>query len=144
VLEFSKNVNPNSIGGYWYDRETNTFAVFINYEKEEDISDSIRYQDRFLSPSRLIAISKQPRKLISPEIKRLRDADHNGMRIFLFLRKNKSDAESKEFYFLGEMHPTGRFVPIVMQGANKPAVEIEYDLITPVKDELYDYLTSGK
>ena len=144
MLNWSKNINGQNIGGYKYDEETNTFPVFINYEKEDDISDSIRYQDRFISPSRLIAISKQPRNLNSPEIVRLRNADQNGMRTLLFVRKNKSDAESKEFYFLGEMHPTGRFVPIVMQGADKPAVEIEYDLLTPVKDELYDYLTSGK
>ena len=66
------------------------------------------------------------------------------MRTFLFVRKNKNDAESKEFYFLGEMRATGKFEPIVMAGTDKPAVEIEYDLLTPVKDELYDYLTSGK
>ncbi len=91
----------------------------------------------------LIAISKQPRSLNSPEIERLRNAAHNGMRTHLFVRKNKSDAESKEFYYLGEMMPTGRFVPIVMAGTDKPAVEIEYDLLAPVADELYDYLTSG-
>ena len=143
LLEWEKNVNGQNIGGYKYDEKTNTFPVFINYEKEEGIADSIRYHDRFVTPSRLIAISKQPRNMNSPEIRRLRHAYQTGMRTFLFVRKNKSDAESKEFYYLGEMHPTGRFVPIVMEGANKPAVEIEYDLQTPVKDELYDYLTSG-
>ena len=144
LLEWSQNVNGQNIGGYKYDAGTNTFPVFINYEKEANISDSIRYQDRFVSPSRLIAISKQPRNLHSPEIERLRHVAQNGMRTFLFVRKNKSDAESKEFYYLGEMRPTGRFVPIVMAGTDKPAVEIEYDLLTPVKDELYDYLTSGE
>ena len=55
----------------------------------------------------------------------------------------KVPSPSKEFYYLGEMRPTGRFVPIVMAGTDAPAVEIEYDLLTPVADELYDYLTSG-
>ena len=144
LLEWKQNVSGQNIGGYKYDADTNTFPVFINYEKDDDISDTIKYQDRFVSPSRLIAISKQPRKLNSPEIERLRHARETGMRTFLFVRKNKSDAESKEFYYLGEMRATGRFVPIVMAGTDKPAVEIEYDLLTPVKDELYDYLTSGE
>ncbi|MBO7675241.1 MAG: DEAD/DEAH box helicase [Atopobiaceae bacterium] len=144
LLEWKTNVNGQNIGGYKYDAETNTFPVFINYEKEDGISDTIKYQDRFVSPSRIIAISKQPRNLNSPEIERLRRAEQTGMRVFLFVRKNKSDAESKEFYYLGEMRPTGIFVPIVMAGTDKPAVEIEYDLLTPVKDELFDYLTSGE
>jgi hypothetical protein len=41
------------------------------------------------------------------------------------------------------MKPTGKFESIVMAQA-KSAVEIEYDLMTPVKDELFDYLTSGE
>lgn len=143
LLEWRQNVNGQNIGGYKYDDETNTFPVFINYEKGDDIADSIRYQDRFVTPARLIAISKQPRNMHSPEIERLRNVEQNGMRTHLFVRKNKSDAESKEFYYLGEMRPTGRFVPIIMAGTDKPAVEIEYDLLTPVADELYDYLTSG-
>ena len=144
LVLYAKNVSGQNIGGYKYDEETNTFPVFINYEKDDDIADTIKYQDRFVNPARLIAISKQPRNLNSPEIRRLRHAGENGMRTYLFVRKNKSDAESKEFYYLGEMRPTGRFVPIVMAGTDKSAVEIEYDLLTPVKDELFDYLTSGE
>jgi superfamily II DNA or RNA helicase/HKD family nuclease len=143
ILEWHQNVNGQNIGGYKYDADTNTFPVFINYEKGDDIADSIRYQDRFVTPSRLIAISKQPRNMNSPEIERLKNVESNGMRTHLFVRKNKSDAESKEFYYLGEMMPTGRFTPIIMAGTDKPAVEIEYDLLTPVADELYDYITSG-
>ena len=140
-------MSGQNIGGYKYDEDTNTFPVFINYEKSEDISDTTKYHDRFVSPSRLIAISKSRRRLDSKDIERLRHADETGMRTFLFVRKNKHDAESKEFYYLGEMHPTGVFRQILMPNGEKSpisAVEIEYDLMTPVKDELYDYLTSGK
>ncbi|MDO4797150.1 MAG: DEAD/DEAH box helicase [Coriobacteriales bacterium] len=147
LLEWRKNVSGQNIGGYKYDEDTNTFPVFINYEKEEDISDTTKYADRFVNPSRLIAISKSNRRLDSKDIVRLRMADEVGMRVYLFVRKNKSDAESKEFYYLGEMRPTGEFKQIMMpvEGKRpKPAVEIVYDLLTPVKDELYDYLTSGE
>ena len=66
------------------------------------------------------------------------------MRIFLFVRKNKNDGDGgKEFYFLGEMFPTGEYKEIVMPGANTAAVEITYELMDPVRHDLYDYLTSN-
>lgn len=144
LLNWEKNVNGQNIGGYMYDRRTNTFPVFINYEKDPDISDSTKYEDRFVSNREIVAISKQPRHLDSPEIERLRQCPGNGMRPYLFVRKNKNDGDGgKEFYFLGEMLPTGEFKEIVMPGTTKSAVEITYELTDPVRQDLFDYLTSN-
>ena len=142
LLEWDKNVNGQNMGGYKYDAKTNTYPVFINYDKDPDISDSIKYEDRFVSDRELVAISKQPRDLSSPEIVRLRAWPGNGMKTYLFMRKNKNDEGSKEFYFLGEMYPTGDFKPIVMPGANKKAVEITYRLDCPVRHDIYDFMTT--
>lgn len=142
LLGWSQNVNGQNIGGYKYDQETNTFPVFINYDKAPDITDSIKYEDRFISENELVAISKQPRYLDSPEIQRLKEWPKNGMKTYLFMRKNTSDATSKEFYFLGEMMPTGEFKEITMTGANKPAVEIGYRLKTPVRHDIYEFMLS--
>lgn len=117
--------------------------MFINYDKAPDINDSIRYEDRFVSNRELIAISKQPRDLNSPEIERLRAWPENGMKIYLFMRKNKADEGSKEFYFFGEMEPTGDFKRIVMPKVNKKAVEITYHLETPIRQDLYDFMTAN-
>ena len=142
LLGWDKNVNGQNIGGYKYDEKTNTYPVFINYDKAPDISDTIKYEDRFISESRLVAISKQPRNINSPEIKRLRSWPENGMKTYLFMRKNKDDKDGgKEFYFLGEMHPTQEYAPITIAG--KSAVEITYELDQPVEHGLYDYLTSN-
>lgn len=143
ILGWKKNVNGQNIGGYKYDAETNTFPVFINYDKAPDIEDSIRYEDRFVSNRELIAISKQPRDMHSPEIKRLQAWPDNGMKIYLFMRKNKADEGSKEFYFFGEMRPTGEFKPIIMPKVNKKAVEITYSLETPIRQDLYDFMTAN-
>ena len=143
-LGWDKNVNGQNIGGYKYDSKTNTFPVFINYEKAPDISASTRYEDRFVSNTCLIALSKSGRKLESPDIQRLKAAQSNGMKAYLFVRKNKDDKDGgKEFYFLGEIHPTGEFQPIIMPSTNKSAVEITYRLDTPVKRSLFAYLTSN-
>lgn len=144
LLNWEHSEVPLNIGGYKYDEKTNTFPVFINYNKDPRISETIKYEDRFLSDREIIAISKQPRTLESPEIRRLANWHENGMKAYLFVRKDKNDGnESKEFYFLGEIIPTGAFNPIVMPGTTKTAVEITYHLDTPVRADLYDYLTNN-
>ncbi|MEG0473251.1 MAG: DEAD/DEAH box helicase [Solibacillus sp.] len=143
ILNWKRNETPLNIGGYKYDRETNTFPVFINYEKNENVSETIKYEDRFLSESELIALSKRGRNLKSDDICRIRDALENGMKIYLFVRKNKDDKESKEFYFLGEMHPTGTFEMVAMPNTSISAVEIKYRLEVPVRADIYDYLTTS-
>ena len=68
-----------------------------------------------------------------------------GVNMFLFVRKNKDDKESKEFYYLGRIrHNAGGILKeFVMQNTDATAVEIEYKLDTPVEKNLYDYITSA-
>lgn len=142
LLDWRENCVPLNVGGYKFDEETNTFPVFINYNKAPDISEATRYEDRFVSDRKLIAISKQPRRMNSPEIVRLMEFEATGMQPYLFVRKNKDDKDGgKEFYFLGTMHPTQEYRPIEIGG--KPAVEIGYELDAPVRADIYDYLTDG-
>ena len=142
LLGWKRSENTQNIGGYKYDKDTNTFPVFINYDKDPSISDSIKYEDRFVSENELIAISKQPRSLNSPEIRRLKEWPGNGMRAYLFMRKNTNDKDAKEFYFLGEIFPTGEFEQFTMPGTNKTAVEITYHLEHAVRHDIYEYMTS--
>lgn len=141
LMNWQKNINGQNLGGYFYDEKTNTFPVFINYDKAPDISESIQYEDRFVSPSKLIAISKGNRTLNSPEILRLQAWPGNGMKTYLFMRKNKDDKGGKEFYFLGEMHPTGEFEAIKTKSGDN-AVEIEYELNAPVRQDIYEFMLS--
>lgn len=145
MLGWPKDVNKQNVGGYMYNDDTNTFPVFINYEKEDDISETTKYEDRFVSNRELVAISKSKRKLTSNEIVRLRECESNGVKVYLFVRKNKNDSDGggKEFYFLGEMHPTQRYEQFTMPNSTTTAVEIGYELDEPVRADIYDYLTSN-
>ena len=143
LLHWEVEPNFQNVGGYFHDKATNTFPVFIDYQKDPSISITTQYEDRFISDSELIAISKSGRKLDSPEIKSLKNAKSNGMRCFLFVRKNKEDKDDGTlFYFLGEMYPTGDFKLITMQGTTTSAVEISYRLDVPVRPDLLDYFLS--
>lgn len=142
LLDWERGEVALNIGGYKYDKATKTYPVFINYEKGDDISDSIAYEDRFLNPKQLIAISKSGRTPESEDIVTAYHARELGVDIELFVRKNKDDKMSKEFYYLGRMHTIGSPVPIVMEKAKKKAVEIMYELETPVREDIYQYITT--
>ncbi len=143
LLNWKTNMNAQNIGGYFYDKETRTLPVFINYEKDDD---AIAYEDRFISNTELIALSKHPRRVDST------DADHfykrteadKDNRIYLFVRKNKDDQEAKEFYFLGEVHAVGEPNQIRMttpEGKTDNAFEINYHMDVPVREDIYNFIT---
>ena len=141
LLNWDKNLS-SVMNGYFYDKKTNTFPVFINYDKSDDISDTTKYEDRFLDSSRLIAISKSGRKIESEDVKNFIYAKERGISVELFVRKNKDDKISKEFYYLGTMSATGKLQQVVMANTNKTAVEIEWQLDTPVREDIYEYIIS--
>lgn len=142
LLEWEKSEVALNIGGYKFDKKTNTYPVFINYHKSEDIADTINYEDRFISPSNIIAISKSGRTSSSEDIVTAYNAKDLGINMYLFVRKNKDDKDSKEFYFLGKINTIGKPKDIKMKSSNVKAVEITYQLETPVRDDIYDYITT--
>ncbi len=141
LLNWDKNLVSLNIGGYKYDKETNTYPVFINYEKNEEISETIKYNDRFVTESSLISISKNGRTKESNDVIQFLDSDKSNTNVYLFVRKNKDDVGAKEFYFLGQMHPTGFCEEIIMQNTNSKAVEMGFELENPIETNLYEYLT---
>ena len=143
LLKWKKNIVPLNIGGYRYDSDTNTFPVFINYHKSEDISATIAYKDRFIDRRTLKAISKSNKDVNSPEIKRIYSQSKNNMRIFLFLRKTSDSDDAKEFYFLGEMKSVGEPKQIIMNNTDGvKAVEITYKLLDEINAGLYNYFVN--
>ena len=143
LLNWERNEVPLNIGGYKYDKKTKTFPVFINYDKQEDISDTTKYEDHFTSYNRLIAISKSGRSIESEDVQNFLNAKERGIDVQLFVRKNKDDKISKEFYYLGRMTSTGVSKEFVMPNTDKTAVEIEWALDTPVREDIYEYIVNG-
>jgi superfamily II DNA or RNA helicase len=143
LLNWEHNEVPLNIGGYKYDKATKTFPVFINYDKSDDIQDTIKYEDHFTSRDSLIAISKQSRTVESEDVQTFLHAEERGVSVELFVRKNKDDKISKEFYYLGRMKATGRTQEFIMANTDKTAVEIEWKLDTPVREDIYEYIVNG-
>lgn len=134
-LNWPANINAQNIGGYFYHEATNTFPVLINYVKGEDVVESQRYEDHFVSRSTLVALSKSNESRDSKRMQIVANSKIRGTQIHLFVRKNKNDSRSKEFYYLGRMD----FVRFLN---DERPVEIEYRLREEVRADLFDYLNA--
>lgn len=140
LLNWENNEVPLNIGGYKYDKKTKTFPVFINYDKSEEISDTTKYEDHFVDANTLIAISKSGRSLESEDVQNFLHAKEREIDVHLFVRKNKDDKISKEFYYLGRMYASGKAEEFHMANTTKTAVEMEWMLDTPVREDIYQYI----
>ena len=61
--------------------------------------------------------------------------------LYLFVRKNKDDKEAKSFYFLGEIDAQGGPLAVTLKDG-KDAFEINYRLRSPVREDIFSYLTN--
>ena len=87
LLNWENNEVPLNIGGYKFDKKTKTFPVFINYDKAEDISDTTKYEDHFISNKNLIAISKAGRSIESEDVQNFLKAKERGIHVELFVHE---------------------------------------------------------
>ena len=88
----------------------------------------------------MTAISKSRRTIDSDDVQNAVHSQERGIMMPLFVRKNKDDQTSKEFYFLGEIFAEGEPQPIHMESTNDDAFEILYRLDVPVRSDIYDYI----
>lgn len=142
LLNWEKEEVSLNIGGYKFDKRTKTYPIFINYEKTEDVAATTRYEDRFEDRSHLIAISKSKRTISSEDVVNAINSKERGILMPLFVRKNKDDRTSKEFYFLGTIQYDNFAKEFIMPNTdNVHAVELRYKLDTPIEQNLYEYIT---
>ena len=136
LLNWPQKINPNAMAGYFYEKTTHTLPVFINYIAPD--KKRVDYTNEFLSNTLITAYSKSNRKLDSSDAKHIYNANEEQNKLYLFVRKPIEDKEAKEFYFLGEIIAQGNpeFAP------KYNGFKILYKLDTPVRADIFDYLTT--
>ena len=121
---------------YGYRTRNEITPCFVTYHKSDDIEDTIKYNDYFVSPSVFAWESRSNRKISSQEIKNV----INSKRILLFVKKK--DAEGTDFYFMGDASIIKNSIQQAeMPDSGKPVVHFKFQLELPVKDDLYNYIT---
>lgn len=98
VLNWEKDESSTMYG---YKNKYNTVPIFINYNKSEDIDESVKYNDRFLDSHVFQWFTRKGTDL-SSKINReiIRDYKNEAVTLYLFVKKDEVEAEH---YYLGEV-----------------------------------------
>ena len=150
LLNWQRKIPAQSIGGYFI--ENGYCPIFVTYVKSNDIEDSIKYEDRFISNSKIHCYTKNGRKLGKGEtLKMFAGVSEGNPKLTYLLFVKRSDAEDDdEFVYLG----TGKVISnslrqeyrkIGKKGklVNTPIVSYDLKLDTPISLTRYRMLTEG-
>lgn len=101
LLNWQRKIPAQSIGGYFI--ENGYCPIFVTYVKSNDIDDSIKYEDRFISNSKIHCYTKNGRKLGQGEtLKMFAGVSEGTPKLTYLLFVKRSDAEDDdEFVYLG-------------------------------------------
>lgn len=141
ILNVLENPVAQNVGGYLVSPDNLHCPIFVNYHKEDHISESTKYEDQFVNNKEFDWMSKSNRTLSSNDVKSI--LGQNGhIRLPLFIKKNND--EGMDFYYMGEVSPElDRVQQTTMlndQGKQIPVVKIRFNLINSVAPNIYYYL----
>jgi superfamily II DNA or RNA helicase/phage repressor protein C with HTH and peptisase S24 domain len=141
ILNVAENPVAQNVGGYLVSPDNKHCPIFVNYHKEEHISESTKYEDEFVNNKEFDWMSKSNRTLNSNDVQSI--LGHNGpIRLPLFIKKNND--EGMDFYYMGEVSPELNQVEQTTMSNNSgkklPVVKIRFKLADPVTSTMYNYL----
>ena len=144
ILNWQQNPVAQNVGGYILSKDGSNCPIFVNYHKSDDISETTKYEDRFLNNSLFEWMSKSRRNLKSPDVQAIANA--NGrLRLPLFVKKNND--EGKEFYYMGELEPIVESFEQTTMPSEKLAevsvVKVAFKVNPPVEDSIFEYISSA-
>lgn len=150
LLNWQRKIPAQSIGGYFI--ENGYCPIFVTYVKSNDIDDSIKYEDRFISNSKIHCYTKNGRKLGQGEtLKMFAGVSEGTPKLTYLLFVKRSDAEDDdEFVYLGTVKVTAdslkqEYREIDKKGklVNTPIVSYDLKLDTSISLARYRMLTEG-
>lgn len=141
VLNWDQQPLAQNVGGYMFHPNNKNCPVFLNYHKEEHISETTKYEDGFQDQRTLVYMSKSKRTLSSPDVQKFRDAEITKTRLPLFVKKE--NAEGDDFYYMGDLTPDSeKFVETTMGSETKVSVvQMTFYLDKSIESSMYKYIT---
>ena len=142
ILNWDQNPIAQNVGGYMIDPKTKTCPIFVNYHKEDNIAETTKYEDKFISRYIFEWFSKSNRTLNSKDVVSIINAN-NALRLPLFIKKNND--EGIDFYYMGDLMPIkDAYEQTTMSkgdGTSVSVVKIIFEMKNPVSSSMYDYIT---
>lgn len=134
ILNWDKNEYSTIYG---YRIKHNTCPIFVTYNKDEDISETTKYDDRFIDRNTFSWITRSRVKMDSPEVVAIRNYRKTGMVIPLFVKK--ADGEGTDFYYMGLVDPIVDKMKESETGGES-VVNIPMKLRCTIDDSLFTYI----
>lgn len=123
---------------YGYRVKYDTCPMFVTYNKQDDISASTKYEDRFISPKVFSWMTRSRVNIFSKEVLEIQKAK---VRKLLFVKK--SDGDGTSFYYMGDVTTEPEKCiqeQIEDDNGNKlPIVNIIYKMDKSVDERIYSY-----
>jgi superfamily II DNA or RNA helicase/SOS-response transcriptional repressor LexA len=142
ILNVETNPVAQNVGGYLVDIDGQHCPIFVNYHKDEDISESTKYEDEFINNKEFMWMSKSNRKLASKDVQSIL-GERGDIRLPLFIKK--SNDEGIEFYYMGNIKAQRDKVEQSSMnsdnGKKVSVVRFVFSMLTTVSDEMYRYLS---
>ncbi len=125
---------------YGYMIRNNACPIFVTYNKDENISESIKYQDEFINKNTFSWMTRNKVTLNSKETIKIKNAKNTGLILHLFIKK--ADDEGTEHYYIGEVTPLHAEETTIKDNKGKvvPIVNFKFKINPPVREDIYDYL----
>lgn len=124
---------------YGYKQDSNTCPIFVTYQKAKNLAGKAKYENTFYNTSTMKWYTRAPRKLNSPEVRKIVDGNkEKTMEIFLFVKK--SEDEGTDFYCLGNadiIQESVEQTTMPIKGVNKDIVTMNLKLREPMKYSNY-------
>lgn len=140
ILNVSENPVAQNVGGYLVSSDNTHCPIFVNYHKEEHISESTKYEDEFVNNREFDWMSKSNRKIESKDVQSI--LGKNGpIRLLLFIKKNND--EGMDFYYIGDVSPELNKVEQTTMsddnGKKVSVVKFRFNLASPVTTNMFNY-----
>ena len=126
---------------YGYRIKHQTCPIFINYHKNDDISDTTKYGDEFINESLLHWYSRSNLTKKSIEVQNIIHSNELDIGLHIFVKREES--EGTEFYYMGPAHYIADSADDHEIGDvdNKaPVVTMDLALQQPMPYQLFQYL----
>lgn len=134
--------NSSVMYGYKLSKDSTNCPIFVTYHKNDEISDSTKYEDYFIDNEHFHWMSKSRRKISSNDVQRIINAEKANILLPLFVKKD--DDEGGDFYFIGLLTYIEHSAEETSMETDKgflSAVKMKFKIDRPVDIHLYKYLT---
>lgn len=138
ILNWKKDESAIVFG---YRVKYDTCPMFVTYNKQDDISESTKYEDHFINRSMFSWMTRNRVTLDSAEVEAIQ---RDNVRKLLFIKK--SDGEGTDFYYMGDVD-THKCIQTTIDGKDGKKlsiVNVLYDMKQVVNDKIYDYFEDGQ